>query len=291
MGAAATARDAPPQPRGASPGPSTSRCHERRPRPHPTTLAPWPTCSSSRGWAGPAPRRWSRSCRASARGARGRAVQAALPARGAGDPRAVHPRAVLRTGRRDDERRHPRTARSGRCTTTPWRPSGTRRPTSATRWSRSGCSTCGRRCPRRGSSASCATSSRSRRPGRRGRATPRIVGWRPDQDASQAVVRWNRTLRRIRRAVRQRPDHAVVVEYDRFFGDPAGASLGKVLAWLGLDRAPEIDAAFAAGARDVRREGGAQAAHPLARDARVPRRARRTRRVGPGDDASSRSTV
>ena len=56
---------------------------------------------------------------------------------------------------------------------------------------------------------------------------------------------WNRSLRRVRRAVQQRPDHAVVVEYDRFFGDPAGASLGKVLAWLGLDRAPEIDAAFA----------------------------------------------
>ncbi len=74
---------------------------------------------------------------------------------------------------------------------------------------------------------------------------PEDRGWRPDQDASRAVVRWNRTLGRIRRAVRQRPDHAVVVEYDRFFGDPAGTSLGKVLAWLGLDRAPEIDAAFA----------------------------------------------
>ena len=56
---------------------------------------------------------------------------------------------------------------------------------------------------------------------------------------------WNRSLRRVRRAVKQRPDHAVVVEYDRFFGDPDGTSLDKVLAWLGLDRTPEIDAAFA----------------------------------------------
>ena len=37
----------------------------------------------------------------------------------------------------------------------------------------------------------------------------------------------------------------MVVEYDRFFGDVDGASLDKALAWLGLDRSPEIDTAFA----------------------------------------------
>ena len=74
---------------------------------------------------------------------------------------------------------------------------------------------------------------------------PEDRGWSADQDATKAVAGWNRSLRRVRRAVRQRPDRAVVVEYDRFFGDPAGASLDRVLDWLGLDRSPEIDAAFA----------------------------------------------
>ena len=74
---------------------------------------------------------------------------------------------------------------------------------------------------------------------------PDDLGWAADQDATKAVAGWNRSLRRVRRAVRQRPDRAVVVEYDRFFGDQSGASLDKVLAWLGLDRSPEIDAAFA----------------------------------------------
>jgi hypothetical protein len=69
-------------------------------------------------------------------------------------------------------------------------------------------------------------------------------GWDADADATKAVAAWNRSLRRVRRAVKQRPDRAVVVEYDRFFGDPAGASLDRVLAWLGLDRTSEIDGAF-----------------------------------------------
>jgi hypothetical protein len=67
-------------------------------------------------------------------------------------------------------------------------------------------------------------------------------GWAADADATKAVGAWNRSLRR---AVRQRPDRAVVVEYDRFFGDPAGESLARVLAWLGLDRTLGIDASFA----------------------------------------------
>ena len=74
---------------------------------------------------------------------------------------------------------------------------------------------------------------------------PEDRGWAADQDATKAVAGWNRSLRRVRRAVRQRPDHAVVVEYHRFFGDETGISLDRVLAWLGLDRSPEIDAAFA----------------------------------------------
>ena len=74
---------------------------------------------------------------------------------------------------------------------------------------------------------------------------PDDLGWSADQDATKAVAGWNRSLRRVRRAVKQRPDRAVVVEYDRFFGDESGASLGKVLAWLELDRSPEIDTAFA----------------------------------------------
>ena len=56
---------------------------------------------------------------------------------------------------------------------------------------------------------------------------------------------------------------------------PAPASARCSRGW-GSTASPEIDAAFAQVHCDVRREGGAQAAHPLARDAGVPRRARRT---------------
>jgi hypothetical protein len=73
---------------------------------------------------------------------------------------------------------------------------------------------------------------------------PEDHGWGADADATKAVAAWNRSLRRVRRAVRQRPEHAVVVEYDRFFGDPDGAGLDRVLAWLGLDRGAEVDAAY-----------------------------------------------
>lgn len=73
---------------------------------------------------------------------------------------------------------------------------------------------------------------------------PHDQGWSAEQDATKAVAGWNRSLRRVRRAVKQRPGHAVVVEYDRFFGDPHGASLDRVLAWLELDRSPGIDTAF-----------------------------------------------
>lgn len=69
--------------------------------------------------------------------------------------------------------------------------------------------------------------------------------WSADRGARRAVVSWNKTARRIRRAVRQRPDHAVVVEHARFFADPAGESLGAALAWLGLERGPDVDQQFA----------------------------------------------
>jgi hypothetical protein len=74
---------------------------------------------------------------------------------------------------------------------------------------------------------------------------PDDLGWAANQDATKAVAGWNRSLRRVRRAVKQCPDRAAVVEYDRFFGDQDGAGLDRVLAWLGLDRSPEIDTAFA----------------------------------------------
>ena len=73
---------------------------------------------------------------------------------------------------------------------------------------------------------------------------PQDTAWSEARDARRAVVGWNKAVRRIRRAVRQRPDHAVVVEYERFFGDPSGASLTAALTWLGLERGPEIDAEF-----------------------------------------------
>lgn len=75
---------------------------------------------------------------------------------------------------------------------------------------------------------------------------PDDAGWAAEADATKAVKAWNRSLRRVRRAVRQHPDRAVVVEYDRFFGDPAGASLDRVLEWLGLIRSSEVDEAFTA---------------------------------------------
>lgn len=75
---------------------------------------------------------------------------------------------------------------------------------------------------------------------------PRDTAWGEARDARRAVGRWNQAVRRVRRAVRQRPDHAIVVEYERFFGDPAGSSLGAALSWLGLERGPEVDERFTA---------------------------------------------
>ena len=67
-------------------------------------------------------------------------------------------------------------------------------------------------------------------------------GWRRGTGGVRSVAAWNVATRRVRRAVRQRPEHACVVEYERFFGDPDAASLRGVCAFLDLDPAPVLDA-------------------------------------------------
>ncbi|MCW2766342.1 MAG: hypothetical protein JWO11_2301 [Nocardioides sp.] len=68
--------------------------------------------------------------------------------------------------------------------------------------------------------------------------------WPDSHNARLAVERQNTGLDRIRSACRQRPDLVAVVEYSRFFGDPEGASLLRILDWLDLDPTPEITSAF-----------------------------------------------
>lgn len=68
--------------------------------------------------------------------------------------------------------------------------------------------------------------------------------WPERSDAKASVERWNQSLKRIRRAVRQHPDLATVVEYARFFGDPEAASLRAVLEFLGLAWEPGVAAEF-----------------------------------------------
>lgn len=67
---------------------------------------------------------------------------------------------------------------------------------------------------------------------------PADTTWRRDADAAAAVKGANQALRRVHRAVTARPDHAVVVEYSRFFGDPDGTALAGIMDFLGLDPAP-----------------------------------------------------
>ena len=71
------------------------------------------------------------------------------------------------------------------------------------------------------------------------------VNWPERLNSERAIQAWNTNNTRIRRAARQRPDQAIVVEYTSVFGDPEATSLRRVLDWLGLDFAPEIEAAFA----------------------------------------------
>ena len=47
------------------------------------------------------------------------------------------------------------------------------------------------------------------------------TSWRADADATRSVAAWNTAVRRVARAVSDRPSQAMVVEYTRFFGDPA----------------------------------------------------------------------
>jgi hypothetical protein len=69
--------------------------------------------------------------------------------------------------------------------------------------------------------------------------------WSGRADAERAIRAWNVSNTRIRRARRQRPDRTIVVEYTAVFSDPEATSLRRTLDWLGLDFAPEIEAAFA----------------------------------------------
>lgn len=69
--------------------------------------------------------------------------------------------------------------------------------------------------------------------------------WSAGADARASVDTGNRVLRRIRRARRQHPDKVAVVRYRPMFGDPEGTTLRKVLDFVGLDPAPELDAAYA----------------------------------------------
>jgi len=73
---------------------------------------------------------------------------------------------------------------------------------------------------------------------------PGVRAWRSEADAVAAVRQWNTSMRRVRRAARQRPDQALVVEHGRFFGDPEAASLRALLARLGLEPEPAILARF-----------------------------------------------
>lgn len=72
------------------------------------------------------------------------------------------------------------------------------------------------------------------------------AGWRRDLGAQAAVVASNTALRRIRRAVRQRPGHACVVDHASFFADPDAGALRGVCAFLGLDAEPCLEAFAAA---------------------------------------------
>jgi Sulfotransferase family len=72
------------------------------------------------------------------------------------------------------------------------------------------------------------------------------VNWPERLNSERAIQVWNVNNTRIRRAARERPEQALVVEYTAFFSDAKATSLRKVLDWLGLEFAPEVAAAFAA---------------------------------------------
>ncbi len=102
--------------------------------------------------------------------------------------------------------------------------------------------------PRRaGSSASCAATEdvAASWDARANRASD--VNWPERLNSERAIKDWNVNNTRIRRAARQRPEQAIVVEYTSFFSDGGG---GQACArcWSGSAStyAPEVAAAFAA---------------------------------------------
>ena len=78
---------------------------------------------------------------------------------------------------------------------------------------------------------------------------PADDAWPERADGAASIERWNLALKRIRRALRQHPEHAVVVEYHRLFSDPGARSLKSVLDFLGLPWEPTIAAEFDASHR------------------------------------------
>jgi hypothetical protein len=71
------------------------------------------------------------------------------------------------------------------------------------------------------------------------------VNWPERLNSERAIKVWNVNNTRIRRAARQRPEQALVVEYTSVFADPDATSLRRTLDWLGLDFATEFADAFA----------------------------------------------
>ncbi len=73
--------------------------------------------------------------------------------------------------------------------------------------------------------------------------------WPETADGARAANQWNIQVGRMRRAVRERPEQAAIVEYADFFGDPEGRAFGSALNWLGLEREPDTDCEFASAHR------------------------------------------
>lgn len=71
-------------------------------------------------------------------------------------------------------------------------------------------------------------------------ADPNDTGWREGAGAERAVAAWNTSVGRVLHAVQARPDQAIVLDYTRFFGDPAGAGLNATMRFLDLDPAPIV---------------------------------------------------
>ncbi|GAB2780326.1 hypothetical protein GCM10027020_37320 [Nocardioides salsibiostraticola] len=73
---------------------------------------------------------------------------------------------------------------------------------------------------------------------------PQDRQWPETADGARAANQWNIQVGRMRRAVRERPDQAAIVEYSDFFGDARGRAFGAALGWLGLERDAVADEEF-----------------------------------------------